>query len=118
MGAHHDWFVTNERGAFFYSHGYVDIKRRFLTVMAYSNACTSKGVACATIPFFSTPTKRFNGGKLGVNRNSRTNCRTGVANPKCAADNRTTLNKMRGTGREVPLDDSANVIRSVRGSRA
>ncbi len=96
MGAHHDYFVDNDPGAFKYSHAYVDIKRRFQTIMAYSNACTSKGVICTRVAFFSNPAKRTLGGKLGVNRNARTNCKTGVANPKCAADNRTTLNKTRG----------------------
>lgn len=30
MGGTHDWFVDSDPGAFPYSHGYVDIKRRFI----------------------------------------------------------------------------------------
>ena len=54
MGAHHDWYVDNDAGAFPYSHGYVDVKRRFRTVMAYYAACTDRGVWCGKIPFFPT----------------------------------------------------------------
>lgn len=97
MGAHHDWYVDNDAGAFPYSHGYVDVKRRFLTVMAYFDACTARRVVCSTVAFFSNPNKRFQRGALGVRRDARTNCRTGIVNPKCAADNRATLNRTRMT---------------------
>ena len=95
LGAHHDWYVNNDAGAFPYSHGYVNVKRRFRTVMAYYAACADRRVWCRRIPFFSNPSLRLEGKALGVRRTARTNCQTGKVNPRCAADNRATLNKTR-----------------------
>jgi hypothetical protein len=78
MGAHHDSYVTGgSHGAYPYSHGYVDLAARFLTIMAYDNQCHDKKINCKLIGYFSNPAKKYGTRATG----------------KAAADNGKTLNK-------------------------
>ena len=55
MGLRHDSFEDPGITPFPDAHGYVDLVARFRTVMAYNDACTSKGFSCRRVPNFSNP---------------------------------------------------------------
>ena len=95
MGALHDWFLTFSPSTFFYAHGYVDVKRKFRTIMASNARCSAVGITCVPIGLYSNPKKKFNGGKVGVG-GSKQNCKAGKISPSgCAANNARGLNKVR-----------------------
>ncbi|MEP7156918.1 MAG: reprolysin-like metallopeptidase [Betaproteobacteria bacterium] len=55
MGLRHDVFMDTGITPFADAHGYVDTTARFRTVMAYNDACTTKGFNCRRVPNFSNP---------------------------------------------------------------
>jgi len=78
MSARHDRYVDNTNGSpYNYNHCHYNTAGRWRTVMAYNNACSAVGVSCTRIPYWSNPTKTYNGAAMGV---------TG------SVDNRLTLN--------------------------
>ncbi len=66
MGAHHDRYVASEKGAYSYSHGYVNTSGRWRTMMAYNTACSDKGYSCTRIPYWSNPAVNYQGKPTGV----------------------------------------------------
>jgi peptidyl-Asp metalloendopeptidase len=76
MGANHDAFVAGTGPAITpYSHGYVDLVAKFLTIMSYPNQCTTAGLFCSRIPYFSTPGRAIGGRPIG-NAATADNART------------------------------------------
>ena len=95
MGAQHDWYVSDNTTVYNYGHGYVDVKKKFRTIMAYTDRCAAAGITCERIGLFSNPKKRFKGKKVGVG-GSKTTCTAGRTSPSgCAADNARALNNTR-----------------------
>jgi hypothetical protein len=66
MGAHHDWYVASDPGAYDYSHGYAYVPGRWRTVMAYNSECAASGVNCARVNYWSNPLVRYGGVPMGV----------------------------------------------------
>ena len=52
MGAGHDYYVGGNIASYIYAHGYVDVKKKFQTIMAYTNRCAAGGFRCEQIGFF------------------------------------------------------------------
>ena len=76
MGANHDPFVAGSGPSIApYSHGYVDLVGKFLTIMSYPNQCTAAGLFCSRIPYFSTPGWAIGGRPIG-NAAASDNART------------------------------------------
>lgn len=82
LGAKPDCFVNKElTSPYPYNHGYVYKTGGWRTVMAYSDECTSFGVTCKRIPYFSNPNVKYNGVATGVYTGSGA----------CESDNRRTF---------------------------
>lgn len=81
MGAHHDWYVESDPGAYSYSHGFVNAGDRWRTIMAYNTECYDSGFYCTRLQYWSNPDISYGGDPMGVP--------VGQANE---ADNRQTLN--------------------------
>jgi hypothetical protein len=93
MGARHDWYVDDTASPYTYAHGYVPTNYAFRTIMAYGSECSDQGANCPPIPNFSNPNITYNGQPTGVDASGPSNCTTGaVPNPRCQADNHSTLN--------------------------
>ena len=73
MGLRHDRYVERAFGRLQskYNYGFSNPEHRVRTIMAYPDYCSSKGVDCTRVGFFSDPFKRANGGVLGVNVGQR-----------------------------------------------
>ncbi|MCB0191330.1 MAG: hypothetical protein KDJ65_05245 [Anaerolineae bacterium] len=65
MGANHDWYVDNRPQPYPYSHGYVDLVGKFITVMAYYDQCEDNNISCTRIFFYSNPGLKYNGRPIG-----------------------------------------------------
>ena len=65
MGANHDVLVVPATSDSPTDHGYVNTAGRWYTIMAYDNACTSAGVHCERIPYWSNQDSTYNGAPLG-----------------------------------------------------
>jgi hypothetical protein len=95
IGAHHDWYVTQDAGAFAYSKGYVSLSGRFLDVMAYYNQCADTKTACAQWLGYSNPRLHQAGFLAGVAEGTNLSCQPGDHNQlDCDADNASTLAAM------------------------
>jgi hypothetical protein len=115
MGAQHDWYVSTAVLPFSHAHGYVDDNpgRRFRTIMAYPDRCTSQGFSCTRTLNWANPgvsylpncTGRgvncallqywyFPGVPMGVPAGTATSCRAGVIPAaNCDADDHRALNQ-------------------------
>jgi hypothetical protein len=98
MGATHDWFVSGQSAAngsllYNYAHGYVNLARRFRTIMSYNDRCSNAGFNCTGIPYFANPAIFYDGAPTGVAAGTSNTCTVGV-NPsvECDADVRLTFN--------------------------
>lgn len=65
LGADHDATAGYKPTSKLPARGYVNIDRRWITVMAYWTKCTNKGVYCRKIPYFSNPKVKLNGARTG-----------------------------------------------------
>ncbi len=93
MGLRHDWYVDASVTPFTYAHGYVNLDARFRTIMAYSDACTSRGISCTRLLAFSNPEMTYLDQPMGVAGGTNTTCPTGnTSNMSCDADARRALN--------------------------
>ena len=93
MGLRHDWYMDAGVTPFTYAHGYVNLEGRFRTIMAYPDACTSRGIACPRQLAFSNPEMTLLGQPLGIAGGTSTSCPTSNAsNMSCDADERRALN--------------------------
>ena len=93
MGLRHDWYMDAGVTPFTYAHGYVSLEGRFRTIMAYPDACTSRGIACPRQLAFSNPEMTLFGQPLGIAGGTSTSCPTSNAsNMSCDADERRALN--------------------------
>ena len=64
LGARHDRYVDGTKGI---NHGYVNMEKKWRTVMAYSNQCYDNNkLRCPEIPYFSNPGLEYQSKKLGV----------------------------------------------------
>ena len=87
LGADHDWYVSDDPGAYPYSKGYVSLAGRFLDIMAYDDLCYDTRTACAEVLSYSNPTFTTNGYPRGVPAGTNVTCRAGNRNnPPCDAD--------------------------------
>jgi hypothetical protein len=87
LGAHHDWYTTDEAGAFSYAKGFVSLSGRYLDIMAYFSRCRAANVACAQVLFFANPAMSHNGYTAGVPAGTSTACVSGdVSHLACDAD--------------------------------
>jgi hypothetical protein len=95
LGAHHDWYMTEDPGAFPYSKGYVSLDGRFLDVMAYYNQCTETKTRCSQWLGYSNPRLRQSGFATGVTAGTNLSCTPGDHNQlECDADNASTFTAM------------------------
>jgi hypothetical protein len=93
MGLRHDWYMDAGVTPFTYAHGYVNLDVRFRTIMAYPDACASRGFACTRLLAFSNPEMTHLGQPMGVAGGTSTSCPTQNAlNMSCDADERRALN--------------------------
>lgn len=69
MGAHHDWYVAKDPGAYDYSHGFIhdtgSATGSWRTIMAYDTQCNNKGYSCAPVGYFSNPNITYQGFATG-----------------------------------------------------
>ncbi|MCB0175225.1 MAG: hypothetical protein H6631_18780 [Anaerolineaceae bacterium] len=65
MGANHDWYVDDRPEPYPYSHGYVDLVGKVITLMAYYDRCKDNNTTCIKIPFYSNPALKYNGRPIG-----------------------------------------------------
>jgi peptidyl-Asp metalloendopeptidase len=97
LGAHHDWYVTSEAGAFSYSKGYVSLAGRFLDLMAYYDVCTDTKTFCAQLLQYSNPRLSQNGRRTGVTAGTSLSCTARSSSTlECDADAAGTLTNMLG----------------------
>jgi hypothetical protein len=68
MGANHDRYADSRKGAYSYSHGYVDISGMWRTVMAYNNECNDQKISCTRIPYWSNPSVNYQGNPTGISQ--------------------------------------------------
>ena len=95
IGAHHDWYVTQDPGAFPYSKGYVSLAGRFLDVMAYYNQCTESKTTCSQWLGYSNPRLLRSGFAAGIAQGTNLSCEPGDHSQlPCDADNASTLTAM------------------------
>lgn len=66
LGLRHDRYVSAEASRNEFNFGYVNVKARIRTIMAYANKCADRGITCSRIPYFSDDKRRYNGDKIGV----------------------------------------------------
>ena len=101
MGAHHDTYSGNNT-AFAHGHGAVDTDARWFTIMSYAHECNAAGVACSTVPYFSTPNRTYNGEPLG-DATTRDNVRVHVERAATVAAFRNALPVPTATVTPTPL---------------
>ncbi len=71
QGARHDTYMDPTNTPYAYGHGYVhpqttDPAKRWRTIMAYNNRCSSWGYSCTRIQYWSNPTKTYTSDPMGV----------------------------------------------------
>ena len=68
MGMRHDPFVDGSLTPDPYNHGYTNpvVGNTFRTIMAYNNACSSVGLSCPRLSYFSDPNLTLNGDVMGT----------------------------------------------------
>ncbi|MGA1824992.1 MAG: M12 family metallo-peptidase [bacterium] len=100
LGAHHDCYDCSINEPYNYIHGYVNVEKKWFTIMAYKRACTDNGIAhCRVINYFSNPLLTYQGASLGTsdgvcqanvaktfNRSAKT-----VANFRCSTGDTATI---------------------------
>ena len=73
FGALHEPYQDPSVWPFAYGHGHVKLTAPgWRTVMSYGSQCSSVGVSCPRIPFFSNPLLTYNGTSLGTVENGTT----------------------------------------------
>lgn len=94
MGSRHDWFVDAGTTPAAIGHGHIDTQEGVRTIMSYGNRCSSLGISCDRVPYFSNPSVSYNGVPLGVPSGTSIQCAAGDPNPtvNCDADNATHFN--------------------------
>lgn len=65
LGADHDAAAGYQPTSKLPARGYVNLDRRWITVMAYWTKCTNAGIYCRKIPYFSNPKVKLNGARTG-----------------------------------------------------
>jgi len=55
MGLKHDRYVHDVAPNSVYNFGYVNLKARVRSIMAYTDECTANGISCPKVNFFSSP---------------------------------------------------------------
>lgn len=65
LGADHDATAGYKPTSKLPARGYVNLDRRWITVMAYWTKCTNAGIYCRKIPYFSNPKVKLNGARTG-----------------------------------------------------
>lgn len=65
LGADHDAAAGFKPTSKLPARGYVNLSRRWITVMAYWTKCTNAGVYCRKIPYFSNPKVKLKGARTG-----------------------------------------------------
>lgn len=58
-GLSHDRYVSASAPKSEYNFGYVNLKAKAITIMAYDYRCYVNGVKCTTLPMFSTPRVKY-----------------------------------------------------------
>jgi hypothetical protein len=87
LGATHDWYDTDTRGAYNYSHGYVSIAGRFQDLMATYGHCGDAKTDCARLLFYANPALRHQGRPQGISVGTGVTCKVrNLENPPCDAD--------------------------------
>ena len=71
MGANHDRYTDSSKGAYSYSHGYVDTCGMWRTVTAYNNECSDQKISCTRIPYWSNPSVNYLGNPTGISQKAR-----------------------------------------------
>ena len=66
IGLYHDRYVEVAAGSAKYNYGYVNLAGKFRTIMSYPDKCTTYGVTCTRITYYSTPLKSYNGRPVGI----------------------------------------------------
>ncbi len=95
LGLRHDWYVDDSQTPESYAHGHTYPQAGWRTVMAYNNYCSSLGVSCTRLTYFSNPSVQVNGVVAGVEGGTSDNCVEFMASPaanSCDADSERLLN--------------------------
>ncbi len=71
QGARHDTYVDTTNTPYAYGHGYVhpqtnDVNKRWRTIMAYNDRCSSWGYNCTRLQYWSNPHYIYLGDVMGV----------------------------------------------------
>lgn len=94
MGAAHDWFSYATPTLYTHSHGFVNVKDRWRTIMAYNDECVRNGFDCTRLQYFSNPDAYYLRSPMGVPGGTNSTCIQGdPTHPPCDADIRRTLNE-------------------------
>lgn len=98
MGLRHDWFVDAGTTPFSYAHGYVrdtpdGSGARWRTIMAYNDRCSSQGLNCTRLPYWSNSSILRSGVAMGVTGGTSSACTAGSLVGTCDADDERALNE-------------------------
>lgn len=66
IGLRHDRYVSPGGTRDEFDFGYVNVKARLRTIMAYANKCADRGLVCDRIPYFSDDKRKYDGDRIGL----------------------------------------------------
>jgi len=122
MGARHDVFVDNNSTPYAYAHGFTHPQPEspWRTVMAYNNACSSVGLNCTRLQYWSNPAVSIGGAPMGDatadNHQTLNNTACTVANFRVAGTGYTLSGVVRSGSSTGPVLAGATV--SIAGKTA
>lgn len=65
IGCRHDTYMDASTTPYSYGHGYININKKWRTIMAYNNHCKDVGCYCKRLPYWSNPYILYNGDVMG-----------------------------------------------------
>ena len=65
VGCRHDLYMDDSTEPYLYGHGYINIEKKWRTIMAYNNYCANNGCSCTRKPYWSNPDVSYQGAPTG-----------------------------------------------------
>lgn len=111
-GCRHDTYVDNNTTPYAFGHGYVNLTKRFRTVMAYNDQCADATPTfnCTRISYFSNPSISFNSGITGVAGISDNESALESSRANISSLETTTTNKVFSTAFTFTSGEQSDVI--------
>ena len=111
MGAHHDAFVftPNDTVAYPWAHGWVDLKMKRVSIMAYGTECRAKGINdCVGVGRFSNPSQLLGDASKADNHRVLNDTASTVASYRCSPVNPISLGSRFVSTTMNPNDNMGN----------